>query len=619
MAGAASIEPRLAPDLRDKASGAPEPPSPPDDGGPGGDRPEALRPDCPVKPLGRLGSRSYYLDAMGQLVCLGTKDWNDVMILTLFGRDADYLETEGKGWPRYGKPVVNEFGEKEWPIVGFDYAKVKKALVTAAANMGIFDPQGMVRGPGAHRGEDGELILHCGDKIMVGGLVRINGEPIEETWHPPGKIDGFVYPTASALHRPSVDQADDSAGRQLLRVLKTWSWRRPMLDPVLMLGQIAALPVAGALEWRPHSWVTGGAGTGKSTLLGKRGLLPIMFDKSLIVTADATEAGLRQITSQKTLPILFEELEPDWANPKSKAVIELARKASSGADIYRGGSDHQAASFKAETSFVFSSILIPPMLTQDRGRLAILELDPLPKGASGIRIDRAEWQAIGRQLRRRVADQWFRFEHTLDLYRLALAAAGHDARGQDQFGTLLACHDLVLYDGLEGDEDRFDHWARQLDTNTLAEAAGRKSDDIEVLEHLRTSFLHSRGGDDRETISQVVLHAIDDRIDHAPRRARARERLQAVGLRVGTVTDKGGFRDDMMGEDVYLAVAGPGNVGLKQLFDKTRWYDGGWTQSMARVPGARSRIKVRFAGAGDWSICVPIAMAVQLVDEESEA
>lgn len=619
--GAASIEPKDAPDLRDKAKGRAEQPPPP---GPD-EAPPLLHPDCPVQPLGRLGTASYYLDEMGQMVRMGTKDWNDVGILTLFGRRYAWLETPGRGWPRYGKPVENKAtGEKEFPIVGFDYALAKKALLSGASLKGIFDPQGRVRGPGAHRGDDGELILHCGDTVMVGGMVRVNGEQLPEIWHEPGLHDGHVYPTAPALPRPAVDPSGDQAGREILRVLKTWAWRRKLVDPILMLGQIAALPVAGALAWRPHSWVTGGRGTGKSSLLGKQGLVPMMFDKALIVTADATEAGLRQMTSQKTIPILFEELEPDWTNPRAKAVIELARKASSGADIYRGGSDHNAASFKAETSFIFSSILIPPMPSQDKSRMAFLELDPLAADAVPLKLDRREWASIGRAMTRRMVDQWHRFEETLQLYRNALADHGHDARGQDQFGTLLACHDLLLYDAADYDDEdnRFLAFASMLDAKRLAESIGGKSDDLEVLEQLSTVFLHSRGGDDRETVGQVIIKALDKSTDGGDRRARARERLQSVGLRLGVLKDKGdgtfGFREDLeLGtEPIVLAIAGVGNVGLRELFRQTRWYEGGWTQSLGRVPGAQARVRVRFAGRGDWAVCVPIEHVVQLGDEE---
>jgi hypothetical protein len=635
MSGIASIPPRPAPDLRDKAHGgkgsATIDAPPPIDGEEGA---PPLHPGCPVQPLGRLGTASYYLDEMGQLVRQTTKDWNDVCILSLFGRQTRWLETPGRGWPKYGKPVVDkDTGETEYPIVGFDYAKCKKALIEAASHKGIFDPQGRVRGPGAHRGADGELILHCGDAVMIGGQARINGAPIAEVWHRPGLIGDMVYPTADALPRPDTGAASVEAGFKLLGKLKTWNWRRPIIDPVLMLGQIGALAVAGALAWHPHSWVTGGRGTGKSSLLGKGttpGLVPLLFGRALIVTADATEAGLRQMTTQKTLPILFEELEPDPNNGKAKAVIELARKASSGADIFRGGSDHQAAGFKAETSFVFSSILIPPMMTQDKSRLAILELDPLEAGGPKLQLDRREWEAVGRAIIRRMVDQWHRFEATKDAYGEALAAQGHDARGQDQFGTLLACHDLLIYDGLADSEDlgaeeiggdRFADLARHLGAAQMAEAIGAMGDDGECIEQLRTSFMHARGGDDRETVAQTIINAISDFHGDASKRARARERLQTVGLRIGTVTTgkdgAHGFKDDMLSDPVYLAVAGGGNVGLRALFEKSRWYDGGWSQSLIRAPGAIGRVKVRFAGAKPaWAVCVPISAVVSLKDDD---
>ena len=46
--------------------------------------------------------------------------------------------------------------------------------------------------------------------------------------------------------------------------------------------------------------------------------------------------------------------------------------------VLRGGSDHQAAGFVVRSAFMFSSILIPPLLDQDLSRIAVLTLKDLP-------------------------------------------------------------------------------------------------------------------------------------------------------------------------------------------------------------------------------------------------
>lgn len=618
--GIADIKPKPAPDLRPANDGA------------RGHEPDApiMPPGCPVTALGRLGMASFYLDEARQMIRMGPKDWNDVGILTLFGREAEYLE---KHWPRYGKPVKDkDTGEAIYPIVGFVYADVKKVLIEAASFAGIFDPEGRVRERGAHRGQDGELILHCGDAVLLGGLERVNGEPQRPLWKEPGLIDGFVYPTKPSVPKPAPEPAGPDAAMKLLGLLKTWNWVRKRIDPHLLLGLLGAMSVAGALPWRPHGWITGSKGTGKSTLNGEHGLISMLMGDGVIRTADATEAGLRQITKLQTLPIMFDELEPEEQSNKSNAVIKLARLASSGAKIHRGSQDHNAAEFAAQTCFLFSSILIPPMLAQDRSRLTFFELEELPPGST-IKLDPAEWRDAGAKIRRRMIDQWPRFAATLEAYEIALGREGHSQRGQAQYGALLACADLLLFDGIEGlHEECFDpvademlpsrvaEWAGRLNFANLADTQDDRADEADCATHLASSYLHAKGGEDLKTVAKIIR---DGMTSNELIATRARARLSAVGLRLVNMVDKGpdkplGIKPAAIGEPCYLAVGGKRIIGLRKLFEKTVWQDGVWTQSLGRLKGAFKRIKVKFDGVPEWAVCVPIDQVCALATDDED-
>ncbi|WP_374650307.1 hypothetical protein [Rhizorhabdus sp.] len=624
--GIADIRPQDAPDMR-----------------PANDADRERQPDeltlpagCPVTALGRLGMTSFYLDEARQMIRMSTKDWNDVGILTLFGRRAQFLNDH---WPKWSKETKNKPSE----IVGFDYAEVKRALIEAASFAGIFDPEGRVRERGAHKGPDGELILHCGDAVLVGGLARINGERRDAQWRSPNLIEGYVYPTKPSIPKPWPDPADSSVADKTLKLLKTWNWVRPEIDPHLLLGQIGAMCVAGALDWRPHSWITGSKGTGKSTLNGEHGLLSMIFGDGVIRTSDATEAGLRQITKLQTLPIMFDEIEPEEQNNKNNAVISLARRASSGSKIHRGSQDHNAAEFTAQTCFLFSSILIPPMLTQDRSRLTFLELKELKRGGEPFKLDPAVWREVGRKLRRRMVDQWSRYSATLEAYQIALAAEGHSQRAQDQYGNLLACADLLLFDSAEGlTEDGFDpdldeyvpsriqYWSSRLRFTTLAEAMDDVADEDECAKHLGASYLRAKGGEDLKTVARVIRDAMmtSATADGHPIAIRARSRLSAVGMRVVHLVDKGedengtkkwGTTPAVSGKDVYVAIGGKRIIGLRQLFEKTVWQDGVWTQSLGRIKGAVKRVKVKFDGLSDWAVLVPVEAICSLETDDEDA
>jgi hypothetical protein len=224
------------------------------------------------------------------------------------------------------------------------------------------------------------------------------------------------------------------------------------------------------------------------------------------------------------LPVLFDELEANRGQPPGKAVINLARLASSGGDAHRGGQDHEGHAFKAKTCFLFSSILLPPLLQQDRNRMAILELEKIPKDADPVELDAGKLRQLGRQFRRRLIDQWPRLEALLAKYRTALAGVGHGGRSQDQFGALLAVADVLLYDTV--DEVFIDEAAGWVAADTLAEKSMELADEEEAVNYLASTVLKGRGGDELEPVSRHILAALQ------PDGDRARDRLETYGLRI---------------------------------------------------------------------------------------
>lgn len=569
-----------------------------------------LPPNCPVEPLGINGQQHFYLDEHRQLIALGPDKHGKGHILALFGRKSQMCYNF---WPRYSDKKNPETGE---PIItGWRPEEATKALMHACSTRGIFDPQGKVRGTGAHRADDGELVLHCGDKIYITGTVA--------GYTDPGLIAGYVYPAGQSRPRPDPAEQDSKTGELLRMMLTAWNWQRPLVDPMLLLGHVGCAMLGGALDWRPHAWITGGSATGKSTL---QKLLRALQGGALIATGNATEASLRQLLKQQTLPVFFDELEATDDGRREKAVIELARVASSGDQVLRGGQNHEGAEFTVRSCFLFSSILLPPMLVQDKNRLAILELDPLEAGAKAPMIDESELKDWGRKIRRRLVDHWHRLDDLFETYKVALAKQGHGGRSADQFGTLLAVADLMLYD--EVDQETVDYWADMLKADTLAEKSTELPDEEEILHHLATSFVHQRGGDEPMPISRMIAKALN------PEDTAARDRLENFGLRIVAVKWNGetaGAHAPSLAaakQDLYLAIAN-NHVGLGKVFESTRWKAGTWQQSFSRVRvtflagngetverRAVRRVKVRFSGApATWSTLIPLP-SILAVDPE---
>lgn len=512
---------------------------------------------APMEPLGINGDACYYLNSRRQIEVIRAKEHNALNLIGLAGEDSEWFY---RHWPRYGR---------EGAITGWDARKVAEALIAACARAGLWEPMERERGPGAWRGEDGELILHCGDAVLVVGD--------REEWKAPGVIGRHVYPAAPALPRP-VDVAPEveAAGERLLDLVRSWNWKRGDVDARLMLGWIGAALIGGALDWRPVAWLTGGRGTGKSTF---HALLKHVFDGALIQASDTSAAGIWQRLEKSTLPVACDELEAEESNERQLAVVKLARQAASGGLVLRGGADHRATTFTARSCFLFSSILIPPLLGQDRSRLVILELQDIEPGRCPPRLEPERLRVLGMQLRRRLVQQWSRFASTLARYRDDLAAMGHSARACDQFGTLLAAANLLLEDGMAEDGE-VDEVVAALEPVAVTEVGDDEPDEQQCLHHLLTAMIDPWRNGQRNTVGAWLRKAA--RTDLAGEDFREANRALGVyGIKVL----------GRPGQIEGLAVANQ-RRNLTELFGDTRWAGkpgtiGVWVQSLRRLPGAK--------------------------------
>ncbi|MDF2235386.1 hypothetical protein P2H44_22755 [Albimonas sp. CAU 1670] len=546
---------------------------------------------CPVQALGVEGSRSWYLDWLGQVRDLVKHDRDTIR--HVFGGRTDVLKER---FPRLSKDGNS--------VIGWDQESAAGAMQRAAAEQGVWNPLERLRGVGAWIDADGGVVMHCGDAILFRG-----------DWLQPGEHEGFVYPSGPRIPRPlkidgpGPEAAAAKAAEELEALLATWSWSRGELDAQLLLGWLGCAMFGGALRWRPLAWITGGPGSGKSTLqevvrhvVGGEG--------ALLQSSDASPASIWQMLGASTLPVALDEIEPDVDNRTRVAgVIKLARQAASGGVILRGGADHKGSEFKARSCFLFSSILRAAMLDQDISRMALLELDPLPKDVTPPAIRPGRLQEIGRALRGRVVAEWGRWHQTLELYRNALAAQGHGARGADQFGTLLAMADMLTETGAPA-IGRCEGWAEKLGATTIADQVDAAEDWQRCASHLLGQQLDAWRAGTRHSVASLVWSAADlprHRDDVAPDQREAQAFLGRVGMKI-----------EGRGKDALLLVANR-HPQLARLFQDTHWHAGAgqtgvWMQSFKRAPGSTSPGMRRFDGFPAKCIAIPVKRLLELDD-----
>lgn len=497
--------------------GTPDPPI----GRPRGDAPPGqwvpdewgLPPDCPVQPLGYDGQAVYLIDALGQLVTLPkTKELGQDFIQKIFANRQGYIWW---AWPRFGKDQV---------VTGFDAVKVRGCFYSAAGAKGLWRAEEKVRGLGAWTDKMGRLIYHAGDALYVDGKPQLSGVAMGPVFYPrrpsiPGPWPGPVG-------------HEDNPARQMLKHFRTWSWDRPTIDPLIMVGFLGAALLGGALPWRPSVFVTGDKGVGKSML---QNIIKDVLGPAIISTPDTTPAGIYQRVGSDAIAIAVDELEAEANNTKAAAIVKLVRLAASGGMMLRGGADHQGVEFQARSTFLLSAINAPYLPPQDLSRLCVMSLHKidLEKVKSRPVIEAAE--TIAPMLLRRLMDNWHRFPTAWEDYRAALRTGGHDSRGQDTYGTFLALADLLL--GPEGlDEagypvDDLNWWGSDaaLSVASLPDVDDARENWRACLTHLFTSRVEAWRSGERQTVGQL-LEDFSGPEDTAPSLARARRDLAQAGL-----------------------------------------------------------------------------------------
>lgn len=555
---------------------------------------------CPVTPLGVNGEVCYYLDQLGQLRAIKAKDHSRLNLQNLFGVRSELLY---EYWPRKTQDKTTQ----EWITTGWKPELAAEALMAAAARKGAWNPQEKVRGRGAWLGEAGELILHCGDQLLIVPAERPKGKAAPWRTAAPGEVDGYVYPTAPPSLKPAREPQPGfdggGPGQALLELYGKWSVSRTDVDPTLLLGWQAAGFLGGALPWRVLMWVTGGYGTGKSTL--QDAIKWTYGDGGLLQTADPTAAGVRQILRHSSMPVAIDEAEAEEDNRTINKLVKLARDAATGALAVRGGSDHEASTFTVRSGFMFSSILIPPLLPQDRSRMAVIELGRLQAGGDKPNIAPKRMAELGRRVLRRLVDGWPRWADTVGAYRAMLAEIGYSARGQDVFGTLLAAADLVLFDH-PPHADSLEGWRDKMAGVAAAETEAISDDADACLSHLLTTVVEAAKDRQREAVGWWIAQAAGQTVAdplaggnpldaYSPEpgdRRRANAVLAGHGVKV-LEKDIG----DGKGKRLWLAVANQ-HAGLARIFDRTQWgarpgADGVWKQSLGRLAADPRQLNVQ--------------------------
>jgi hypothetical protein len=571
-----------------------------------------LGPECPYVPLG-YDETSYYVISRNQIVRqLRERDLSRNMMVSLAGEP--WLEA------RYPRTRKSKKGDKE--VYGVAAEKAAAELMAACSVMGYWSPDDHIRGLGAWIGADGDLVLHRGDHLWVRGRVA-----------PLGRHSEFVYvprrPLPGLPNGPRMAPLIDAAAAELATRLDTFRWSRGTYDADLALGWICCAIIGAAIDFRPHLWITGEFGTGKTTL---QTMLTALFSAAGIVSVtDASAAGLWQQMAFDSIPVGVDEIESSAELERQAAIIKLIRQASSGALILRGGANHAGAAFTVKSCFLCSSIIIPPMPSQDASRIIALELMKDPPGVRRAPFSIDKVTALGAGLTRRLADHYPRLmRDVLPAVRQQMQEDGFPARLADVHSALWATRDVAMHD--EFSPARLAEWLARQPTVILKEIALRDLTPewrrcLDYLLSTRIDRLRAESDTYGDLIGRgsakllkprrvLVQHALFDETgeeietDDGDREGTAaRNRLMRQGLQIRRVIDP------VSGDASVVLVVANSHRALAEIFGQSIWRTlpeaatgGGWSQVLRRAPGAQAtRTAWRFrAGVQSRAVILPI-------------
>lgn len=335
---------------------------------------------------------------------------------------------------------------------GVRWTTAYDALFRACQHSGVYRPE-RLRGRGCWIDDEG-VVLHLGNRLLPPAATEYVAP---ETYRGEGD---HIYERMPRLYGPSRKRAmnlkDASSMLQLFRDLL---WIEPASGD-LLAGWTVLAPIAGALSWRPHAWVTGSAGAGKSILLEKL-VVPMLggvknkSGMAAFYEAGSTEAGIRQELRADALPVIYDEAEKDRIGSHSdnimQAVLALARSSSSasGSSVVKGSSAGTSIAFQVWSMFLLSSVSAGLRQEQDKTRVSVLQLH----GGSSIDKDvrKRHWDAyaprlaevnttMGREMIARTM-AWLRdgrLAETIKTFKAEATTVLGDTRSGDQYGTLYA-------------------------------------------------------------------------------------------------------------------------------------------------------------------------------------
>lgn len=353
---------------------------------------------------------------------------------------------------------------------GVHWDAVTSAMIRKSYSTGVWNPALEV-GQGA-RMDNNTVVFNTGKSLIVDGDTKLH----LRDYH--GK---YVYTIGSSARTPDYQNpfpADAPEIRKLLDIIQDLDWRpeNRQISAMALFGWIAVGPICGILPWRPHLWLDGPRGAGKSWIINHI-VAPALGQYRFLVKSNSTESGIRNMLHARAVPLIFDEAEGEDGRDKIRMddIIKLARHSATEGDsvVAQGTPGGQGQRhFSIASTFLLSSITPQLEAAADRSRFAKAHLAGGKELADFVRdIEGPAHDLLTQSFSdRMIARMLLRARDYTPTWRMMVEALTYhpgnrkkafmERRIADVYGTFAAGAWLLLKEGAPADRDeayRFIH------------------------------------------------------------------------------------------------------------------------------------------------------------------